>query len=139
MSDSVRPHRRQPTRLRHPWDSPGKDTWVGCHFLLQCRKVKSEREVTQSCPTLSDPIYVSNTVLHVLKFRWDKILIYIHIPNKWQIYTKKRINNPTTWSHFWRIIFEHEIKVFPSLPPSQHNLVGYRGHVHEAIWDMTSI
>ena len=41
MSDSVRPHRRQPTRLLRPWDSPGKNTGVGCHFLLQCRKVKS--------------------------------------------------------------------------------------------------
>ena len=40
MSDSVRPHRRQPTRHRHPWDSPGKNTGVGCHFLLQCMKVK---------------------------------------------------------------------------------------------------
>ena len=40
MSDSVRPHRRQPTRLPHPWDSPGKNTGVGCHFLLQCMKVK---------------------------------------------------------------------------------------------------
>ena len=56
MSDSVRPHRRQPTRLPRPWDSPGKNTGVGCHFLLQCRKVKSESEVTQSCPTLSDPM-----------------------------------------------------------------------------------
>ena len=56
MSDSVRPHRRQPTRPRSPWDSPGKNTGVGCHFLLQSMKVKSEREVTQSCPTLSDPI-----------------------------------------------------------------------------------
>ena len=56
MSDSVRPHRRQPTRLHHPWDSPGKNTGVGCHFLLQCMKVKSESEVTQSCPTLSDPM-----------------------------------------------------------------------------------
>ena len=54
MSDSVRPHRRQPTRLPHPWDSPGKNTGVGCHFLLQCVKVKSESEVAQSCPTLSD-------------------------------------------------------------------------------------
>ena len=52
MSDSVRPHRRQPTRLPHPRDSPGKNTGVGCHFLLQCMKVKSESEVTQSCPTL---------------------------------------------------------------------------------------
>ena len=51
---SVRPHRRQPTRLRHPWDSPGKNTGVGCHFFLQCMKVKSESEVAQSSPTLSD-------------------------------------------------------------------------------------
>ena len=56
VSNSVRPHRWQPTRLCHPWDSPGKNTGVDCHFLLQCMKVKSESEVTQSCPTLSDPI-----------------------------------------------------------------------------------
>ena len=56
MSDSVRPHRQQPTRLPHPWDSPGKNTGVGCHFLLQCMKVKSESEVAQSCPTLGDPM-----------------------------------------------------------------------------------
>ena len=42
MSDSVQPHGQQPTRLRRPWDSPGKNTGVGCHFLLQCMKVKSE-------------------------------------------------------------------------------------------------
>ena len=59
VSNSVRPHRRQPTRLRHPWDSPGKNTGVGCHSLLQCMKVKSESEVAQSCPTLSDPMYFS--------------------------------------------------------------------------------
>ena len=46
----------QPTRPRHPWDSPGKNTGVGCHFLLQCIKVKSESELAQSCPTLSDPM-----------------------------------------------------------------------------------
>ena len=56
MSDSVRPHRQQPTRLPRPWDSPGKNTGVGCHFLVQCMKVKSEREVTQSCSTLHDPM-----------------------------------------------------------------------------------
>src|SRR5574337_1065208 len=56
VSDSVRPHRRQPNRLPHPWDSPGKNTGVGCHFLLQCRKVKSESEVAQSCLTLHDPM-----------------------------------------------------------------------------------
>ena len=68
MSDSVRPHRLQPMRLPPPWDSPGKNTGVGCHFLLQCMKVKSESEdahsyvaaaaakLLQSCPTLCDPI-----------------------------------------------------------------------------------
>ena len=55
-SDSVQPHRQQPTRLLCPWDSPGKNTEVGCHLLLQCMKVKSEREVAQSCPTLWDPM-----------------------------------------------------------------------------------
>ena len=53
---TVRPHRWQPTRLPRPWDSPGNNTGVGCHFLLQCMKVKSESEVAQSCPTLSDPM-----------------------------------------------------------------------------------
>ncbi|XDA81909.1 hypothetical protein R6Z07M_011809 [Ovis aries] len=53
---TVRPQRQQPTRLPHPWDSPGKNTGVGCHFLLQCMKVKSESEVAQSCPTLRDPM-----------------------------------------------------------------------------------
>ena len=56
MSNSVRPHRQQPTRLLCPWDSPGKNTGVSCHFLLQCRKVKSESEVAQSCPTPIDPM-----------------------------------------------------------------------------------
>ena len=56
VSDSERPHRRQPTRLPHRWDSPGKNTGVGCHFLLQCMKVKSESEVAQSCPTVSNPV-----------------------------------------------------------------------------------
>ena len=52
----MRPHRRQTTRLPHAWDSPGKNTGVGCHFLLQCMKVKSASEVAQSCPSLRDPM-----------------------------------------------------------------------------------
>ena len=61
MSDSVRPHRWQPTRLPCPWDSPGNNTGVGCHFLLQCMKVKSQsvrlcRTQSQSCQTLHDPM-----------------------------------------------------------------------------------
>ena len=68
MSDSVPPHRRQPTRLPHPRDSPGKNTGVGCHFLLQCTKVKSESEVAHSCPTLSDPM---DCILPLLLRPWD--------------------------------------------------------------------
>ena len=56
MSNCVWPHRRQPTRLPRPWDSPGKNSGVGCHFLLQCMKMKSESKVAQSCLTLSDPM-----------------------------------------------------------------------------------
>ena len=56
MSDSVQPHGLQPTRLLRAWGFPGQSTGVGCHFLLQCMKVKSESEVTQSCPTLCDPM-----------------------------------------------------------------------------------
>ena len=73
MSDSVRPHRRQPTRLPRPWDSPGKNTGVGCHFLLQCIKVKSEREVTQSCPTPSDPMDCSPLGLTYLNWLFRTI------------------------------------------------------------------
>ena len=56
MSDSLQPHRQQPTRLPRPWDSSGKNTGLRCHFLPQCMKVKSESEVAQSCPTLSGPM-----------------------------------------------------------------------------------
>ena len=56
LCSTVRPHRGQPTRLPCPWDSPGKNTGVGCHFLLQCMKLKSQSKVAQSCPTLCDPM-----------------------------------------------------------------------------------
>ena len=59
MSDPVQPQRWQPTRFPRPWDSPGKNTGVGCHFPLQCMKVKSESEVVQSCPTLRNPMNCS--------------------------------------------------------------------------------
>ena len=84
VSDSVRPHRRKPTRLPRPWDSPGKNTGVGCHFLLQCMKVKSE--VSQSCPTLSDPMDCSppgSSVYGIFQARvleWGAIAFY----NAWK-------------------------------------------------------
>ena len=88
VSDSVRPHRQQPTRLPHPWDFPGKNTGVGCHFLLQCMKVKDESEVTQSCPTLSDPMDCSlpgssvHGIFQARVLEWGAIAyiyMYIHI------------------------------------------------------------
>ena len=66
VSNSVRPQRQQPTRLPCPWDPPGKNTGVGCHFLLQCMKVKSESEVAQLCPTLRDPMDYSLPISSIL-------------------------------------------------------------------------
>ena len=91
MSDSVRPHRRQPTRLPHPWDSPGKNTGVGCHFLLQCMKGKSESEVAQSCPTLSDPMdcgLPGSSVHGIFQARvleWGAIAFSLCITTNWKI------------------------------------------------------
>ena len=87
MSDSVGPHRWQPTRLPHPWDSPGKNTGVGCHFLLQCMKVKSEIEVAQSCPTLSNPMDCSPTgssvhgIFQARVLEWGAIALHYLFPN----------------------------------------------------------
>ena len=75
----MRPHRRKPTRFPHPWDSPGKNTGVGCHCLLQRMKVKSEREVAQLCPTLSDPMDYSlpgssiHGIFQARVLEWDAI------------------------------------------------------------------
>ena len=87
MSDSVRPHRRQPIRLPRPWDSPGKNTGVSCHFLLQCMKVKSESEVTQLCPTPSDPMDCSPSgspvhgIFQARVLEWGAIAFSIIWPN----------------------------------------------------------
>ena len=83
MSDSVRPHRRQPTRLPCLWDSPGKNTGVGCHFLLQCMKVKSQSEVAQSCPTLSDPMDYSLPGSSVHGIFQARVLEWVDIAFLW--------------------------------------------------------
>ena len=81
-------HIRQPTRLLHPWGSPGKSTGVGCNFLLQCMKVKSESEVTESCPTLSDPMVCSppgssiHGVLQARVLEWGAIAFSM---SRWNI------------------------------------------------------
>ena len=85
MSNSVRPHRGQPTRLLCSWDSPGKNTGVGCHFLLQCMKVKSESEVAQSYPTLIDPMDSSppgssvHGIFQARVLEWGAIVFSGHI------------------------------------------------------------
>ena len=82
----VQPHRRQPTRLPHPWDSPDKNAGVGCHFLLQCMKVKSESEVPQSCPTPSDPMDCSlpgsyvHGIFQARALEWGAIAFSVYIP-----------------------------------------------------------
>ena len=85
MSDFLRPHRQQPTRIRRPWDSPGKNTGVGCHFLLQRMKVKSESEVAQSCPTLWDPMDCSppgssvHGIFQARVLEWGAIALAVNI------------------------------------------------------------
>ena len=92
VSDSVRPQRRQPTRLPCPWDSPSKNGGVGCHFLLQCMKVKSESEVTQLCPTLSDlmncspPASAIHGVFQARVLEWGAIA-FSPSPVRWPVLT----------------------------------------------------
>ena len=88
MSDSVRPHRWQPSRLPRLWDSPGKNTGVGCHFLLQSMKVKSESEVAQLCPTLSDPMDCSlpgssiHGIFQARVLEWGAIAFSVPVPKE---------------------------------------------------------
>ena len=99
VSDSVRPHRRQPNGLPGSWDSPGKNTGVGCHFLLQCMKVKSESKVAQSCPTLSDPMDCSlpgssiHGIFQARVLEWGAIVfsdMYVYIHTYVCLYMYKR-------------------------------------------------
>ena len=93
MSDSARPHRRQPTRLPRPWDSPGKNIGVGCHFLLQCMKVKSESEVAQSYLNLSDPMDCSPSGSSIYGIFQARILewVAIHLPRSEYIWNPRCI------------------------------------------------
>ena len=85
------PIRQQPTRFPHPRDSPGKNTGVGCHFLLQCMKVKSEREVAQSCLTFSDPMDCSppgssvHGIFQARVLEWGAIAFSNNILGRWEL------------------------------------------------------
>jgi len=72
--------RWQPTRLRCPWDSPGKYTVVGCHFLLQCMKVKGESEVAQLCPTFHDPMDYSLPGCRPNSHGWRSLVYWSGLP-----------------------------------------------------------
>ena len=123
MSYSMQPHRWQPTRLHYPWDSPGKNTGEGCHFLLQYMKVKIESEVTQSCPTLSDPMDCSppdssiHGIFQARELEWgaiafSQILELINLLSKfagYKIYTQEflallYISNERTEKEIMQII-----------------------------------
>ena len=113
MSNSVRPHKWQPIRLHCPWDSPGKNTGLGCHFFLQCMKVKSESEVVQSYPTLCDPMDCSppgsskSTGMGCHCLSVDENLVSqckrgmenLHLSQIWGLLTGKNISeSPENWS-----------------------------------------
>jgi len=112
VSDSSRPHGLQPTRLPRPWDSPGKNTGVGCHFLLQCMKVKSESEVAQWYPTLSDPMDCSlpgssfHGIFQARVLEWGAIIDHI-------------------WSLVWGllILFHWFLSIFMQVPYYHTDLI----------------
>ena len=98
----MRPHRGQPTRLPCPWDSPGKNTGLGCHFLLLCMKVKSESNVAQSCPTLSDPMDCSlpgssvHGIFQARVLEWGAIAFSLNIMTQHN-YKAKHLGQPGTF------------------------------------------
>ena len=109
----MRPHRWQPTRLSCPWDSPGKNTGVGCHFLLQCMKVKSESEVTQSCPTLNDPMDYSLPGSSVHGIFQARVLAWIAVAfsNNWHMTLHNfKVYIVLIWYNY---ILQNDYKDFP--------------------------
>ena len=113
----VRPHRRQPTRLPRPWDSPGKNTGVGCHFLLQRIKVKSESEVAQSCRTPSDPINCSLpgfSVHGIFQTRADSLpLSHLGSPNVLWCSKKSNSHIQSLCSYLFSTLYSNPVSMTP--------------------------
>ena len=116
MSDSVWPHRQQPTRLPCPWDSPGKNTGVGCHCLLQCMKVKSESEVAQCVRLLATQWTAAHQAPPSMGFSWLSIMflllfLLIYFPFKWPIQILHQICRNTDSHNYWESVrlltFDH--------------------------------
>ena len=101
----MQPHGRQPTRLPRPWDSPGKNTGVGCHFLLQCKKVKSESEDAQSYLTLSDLMDCSLPGSSVHGIFQARVLAWVAIAFSDNIATECLILELCTWKVTLLFIF----------------------------------
>ena len=119
MSDSVQSHRRQPTRLPCPWDSPGKNTGVGCHFLLQCMKGKSESEVAQSCPTLVTPWTAAHQAPLSMGFSrqkyWSRVPLLVRRKAFWREGTEctKAQRQEWIWAEWsWRGASSHSVRLF---------------------------
>ena len=131
MSDSVRPHRRQPIRLPCPWHSPGENTGVGCHCLLQYMKVKRESEVTQSCLTLSDPMDCSlpgssiHGIFQARVLEWGAIAF----SGKELVVKKCRrgdaVFHPRAGKIPWRRAWQPTPVFLPGEPEGQRSLAGY--------------
>ena len=115
MSDSVRPHRQKPTRLFCPWDSPGKNTGVGCHFLLQSMKVKSESEVTQSCPTLSGPWTVAYRAPRSMRFPRQEYWSGVPLPSLLNHSRGLKIRSFKVFALSWKKYKYQSILVFDKL------------------------
>jgi len=114
--NSAQPHRRQPTRLPRPWDSPGKNTGVGCHFLLQCIKVKSESEVAQSCLTLRDPMDCSPSDSSIHGIFQARVLEWgaIAFSKQWPWYNLNNKSKAVIYSNhehivvsWWNVVTNH--------------------------------
>ena len=117
MSDSVQPHRRKPTRLLCPWGSAGKNTGVGCHFLLQCLEVKSEREVAQSCQTLRDPMDCSlpgssvHGIFQARGLEWG-VIAFSGMRTSWHYNTCGKLGE-ANWSTIYnRLLVSHFLSSF---------------------------
>ena len=116
MSNSVLSHRRQPMRLPCPWDSPGKNIGVGCHFLLQCMKVKSESEVAPSCPTLGDPMDCSLPGSSAMGFSRQEYRSGVPLPSPSEILAALKTNgNSPQNTVVWIENFKSEPKCTESL------------------------
>ena len=164
VSDSVQPYRRQPTRFLHPWDSSGKNTGVGCHFLLQWTKVKSESEVHQSCRTLSNPMDSSlpdssvhgifqardwpgpplpSPVNHVIilidteEIAFNKIQHSIIIKIIQQARNRGGISPNQKWvARYFRSKTRNKASMFPGTIPVQHH-IGSPSWCRKTTWEKT--